>query len=66
MPFAAGPQITFAESKQPQKLKKTYYKRILNSYRLESELIYKQFKDYVKEIEKPNFKILIKLPMKNV
>lgn len=61
LPFAAGPEFTYEESKRQDCLKTIYPGRILESYRKNADLIYKQFTSYTEEIKKPNFKRLVSI-----
>lgn len=60
--FAAGPAITYDESKSVQKLKQIYPERIANSYKNYRDKIYCQFEDYAADIKRDNFRRLVRFP----
>jgi len=63
MPFAAGPAVTFKEaSTNLDELKISYPERIIDAYKINKDIIYNQFNEYVSEIRKEDFKQLAKLP----
>jgi len=64
MPFAAGPAITFKEaSTNLDELKISHPGRIIETYEINKDIIYRQFNEYVSEISKDNFRFLIRLPV---
>lgn len=61
VPFAAGPVLTYEESKQPDFVKAIYPARILDSYKKNADMIYGQFVNYASEIQKKDFKRLLNI-----
>lgn len=62
LPFSAGPEVTFEESKHPHTLRDTYYAKVLHGYKTHKQAILNEFDEYVKEISKPKFAKLERLP----
>ncbi len=62
VPFAAGPALTFAESRDNEQLKAVYPGRILAAYHQQKTLIQNQFLQYVEDVGKNNFSRLTCLP----
>jgi hypothetical protein len=60
VPFAAGPGMTFEESKMPEKLKEIYPQRVMECYRDHAGLIFRQFEEYAQRIGRPDFRCLLR------
>ena len=61
-PFHAGPKVTLQEILSPELLRSSYYNRIISNYGRFHRIIYKEFNECIKQIQKEKFRCLTNLP----